>query len=228
MPKKKKNSNYVTEKRELAKAEKERAKKLAYRKKIIKRVVIPAVALILAVCLVVGVGAIFGWWDYEPVPTHHAEIELYDYGTIHLELYADAAPITVANFIKLANEGYYEDRTFHRIIDGKLVQGGEGMGTPSIKGEFRLNGVRNRIRHERGVISMMRSDDYDSGADEFFIVHQNAPEFNGRYAAFGKVTSGMEIVDAMCENTEPYNDDGGIHPYYQPKIKSVTVHEVHD
>jgi peptidyl-prolyl cis-trans isomerase B (cyclophilin B) len=227
MSKKRKNNNYVTEKRINAIAEKEKEKKLQKRKKLFRTVFLPIIAVILAVALVVGLGAAFGWWDYEPVATHHATIEIEDYGTLHLELYGNDAPETVKNFIKLAEEGYYEELYFSRIIEGFIMQGGEGMGTESIKGEFRANGVWNRISHKRGVVSMWRNSGYDSASDEFFIVHQDSPSLNGKYAAFGMVTSGMEIVDKICSEAEPYDDNGSINLYARPRILSVTVHEVH-
>ena len=226
--KKKKNSNYVTEKTINAKAEKERAKKAARRNKLLRAILIPSVAVLLAVGIIIGIGFPLGWWNYTPVATHHATIEIEDYGTLHVELYGNDAPETVENFVKLAEEGYYDELTFHRIIEDFMAQGGEGMGTPSITGEFRANGFRNRIKHTRGVISMARSDDMDSASDEFFIVQKDSPHLNGYYAAFGKVTSGMEVIDAMCADAEPYNDNGSIAPYAQPRIMSITIHEVHD
>ena len=139
--------------------------------------------------------------------THKAEIVIKDYGTITVELYADIAPITVANFCKLANEKFYDGLTFHRIIDGFMIQGGDpkGNGTggssEKIKGEFAANGVENNLKHERGVLSMARSKANDSASSQFFIMHEDAPHLDGQYAAFGRVIEGIEIVDAICQNT---------------------------
>ena len=136
---------------------------------------------------------------------HHVEIEVQDYGTVSVELDADAAPITVTNFVKLANEGFYDGLTFHRVVAGFVLQGGdpEGNGTggsdESIKGEFSENGVENNLSHTRGAISMARANPYDSASSQFFIVLEDATFLDGGYAAFGYVTDGMEIVDKICE-----------------------------
>ena len=125
-------------------------------------------------------------------------------GEIELELYPDAAPITVENFTKLVGEGFYNGLTFHRIISGFMIQGGDPLGNGTggskerIKGEFRQNGVDNPIRHTRGVISMARSMMPNSASSQFFIMHEDAPHLDGAYAAFGKVTSGMETVDKIA------------------------------
>ncbi len=135
-------------------------------------------------------------------------------GKIVMQLYADIAPITVANFQALVADGFYDGLTFHRIIPGFMIQGGDpkGNGTGStkpIKGEFSANGIKNPLKHERGVVSMARRDDMDSGSCQFFIVHQDSPHLNGQYAAFGEVISGMEIVDEIAttevRSTVPVN-----------------------
>ncbi len=152
-----------------------------------------------------------------------------DYGTIKVELDADTAPISVSNFIKLAKDGFYDGLTFHRIISGFMIQGGDpsGNGTggsdETIKGEFSANGVENGISHVRGVISMARSQNYDSASSQFFIMHADAPSLDGQYAAFGKVTEGMEIVDKICEDTPVTDDNGTVKAEEQPKIESVKV-----
>ena len=125
---------------------------------------------------------------------HHAKIKVKDYGTIEVELDGDTAPITVANFIKLVNEKFYDGLTFHRIMSGFMIQGGDPLGNgtggsdETIKGEFSSNGVENNISHKRGVISMARSSDPDSASSQFFIMHQDSTYLDGEYAAFGKVT----------------------------------------
>lgn len=160
---------------------------------------------------------------------HHVEIAIENYGTIALELDADIAPITVTNFLQLAEEGFYDGLTFHRIINGFMMQGGDprGDGTGgsenTIKGEFSSNGVENSISHVRGVISMARSRLADSASSQFFIVHQDSTFLDGDYAAFGHVTQGIEIVDAICENAVVEDNNGSVKPANQPVITSVTV-----
>lgn len=160
---------------------------------------------------------------------HHAEITVKDYGTIKMELDADTAPITVTNFVDLANEGFYDGLTFHRIISGFMIQGGDpqGNGTggagKTIKGEFSANGVDNPISHERGVISMARSREYDSASSQFFIMHEDTDSLDGEYAAFGHVTEGMEIVDKICEDTEVEDGNGTVAAENQPVIETVKI-----
>lgn len=160
---------------------------------------------------------------------HHVTIDVQDYGTISLELDADTAPISVTNFINLANEGFYDGLTFHRIISGFMIQGGDpnGNGTggseKTIKGEFSANGVENDISHVRGVISMARANDPDSGSSQFFIVHEDSTFLNGQYAAFGHVTDGMDVVDAICEAVPVQDNNGTVAAADQPVITAVTV-----
>ena len=161
--------------------------------------------------------------------THHAEIEVKDYGTIEVELDADSAPVTVTNFVKLAQDGFYDGLTFHRIIDGFMIQGGDPEGTgrggsdETIKGEFSENGVKNDISHERGVISMARSSDPDSASSQFFIVQSDSTYLDGQYAAFGHVTEGMDIVDQICKDAKPTDNNGTISADEQPVMTSVTI-----
>ena len=152
--------------------------------------------------------------DMYKTGTHHAEMVVKDYGTVKMELYADIAPITVANFAKLVNEGFYNGLTFHRIMSGFMIQGGDPLGNGTggsdeeIKGEFALNGVENSISHTRGTISMARASAYNSASSQFFIMHQDYTGLDGAYAAFGKVTDGMEVVDKICENVIPVDNNG--------------------
>ncbi len=161
--------------------------------------------------------------------TKHAQIEIKNYGTISLELYGEEAPITVNNFVKLANEGFYNGLTFHRIISGFMIQGGDpngdgtGGSTENIKGEFSQNGVQNRILHTRGTISMARSSENDSASSQFFIMQQDATHLDGAYAAFGRVTSGLEIVDKICENTPVTDSNGTVTAENQPVITSIKI-----
>lgn len=158
---------------------------------------------------------------------HHVKIEVEKYGTIEVELDADEAPITVTNFINLVKDNFYDGLTFHRIIDGFMIQGGDpnGNGTGgsknTIKGEFAANGVNNNISHKRGVISMARSDYNDSASSQFFIVHKDSPHLDGQYAAFGHVTSGMEIVDKICDDVKVEDDNGTVLKENQPIINKI-------
>ena len=160
---------------------------------------------------------------------HHVTIDVQDYGTISLELDADTAPISVTNFINLANEGFYDGLTFHRIISGFMIQGddpngnGTGGSEKTIKGEFSANGVENDISHVRGVISMARANDPDSGSSQFFIVHEDSTFLDGQYAAFGHVTDGMDVVDAICEAVPVQDNNGTVAAADQPVITAVTV-----
>ena len=141
-----------------------------------------------------------------------AIIEVNKFGTIEVALDPSVAPLTVENFVKLANKGFYNGLTFHRVIKGFMIQGGcpkgNGTGGPgySIKGEFSANGVNNPLKHTRGVISMARAMDPNSAGSQFFIMHQDAPHLDGQYAAFGKVTSGIEVVDAIASVKTNYYD----------------------
>lgn len=160
---------------------------------------------------------------------HHVKMEVEKYGTIELELDADVAPITVTNFIDLAKSGFYDGLTFQRVYKGFMIQGGDpdGNGTGGspnkIKGEFKANGVNNTISHKRGVISMARSQLYDSASSQFFIVHQDSEFLDGQYAAFGHVTNGMEVVDKICDETITLADGETVAKENQPIITKVTV-----
>lgn len=162
---------------------------------------------------------------------HNIEIEIENYGTIALTLDADIAPVTVTNFIDLVKEGFYNGLTFHRIIDGFMIQGGDPLGIGiggsdrNIQGEFAQNGIENNLAHTRGVISMARSYLPDSASSQFFIMHQDAPHLDGAYAAFGQVTSGIEVVDAICEATQVEDANGTVSAENQPKIKEIRIVE---
>ena len=167
--------------------------------------------------------------ESQGVGTHHAEIEIQDYGTITVELDGDAAPITVQNFMDLANAGFYDGLTFHRIISGFMMQGGDpnGNGTGgsenTIKGEFSANGVENTLSHTRGAISMARSQNPDSASSQFFICHADSTFLDGQYACFGYVTDGMDVVDAVCEAAQPTDGNGTIPADQQPVITAIRV-----
>lgn len=167
----------------------------------------------------------------EATGKQEVEIEIKDYGTIKLELDAQQAPITVDNFIMLANDGFYDGLTFHRIIKGFMMQGGDPKGDGSggssdtIKGEFANNGVDNTLSHTRGAISMARSKDPDSASSQFFIVHEDSLFLDKEYAAFGYVVEGMDIVDTICNNAVPTDGNGSISPNEQPVINTIRVIE---
>lgn len=161
--------------------------------------------------------------------TYFADIEIEGFGTVTVKLDQKAAPVTCANFVELAENGFYDGLTFHRIIEGFMMQGGDpaGNGTGgsenNIIGEFASNGHDNSLSHERGVISMARSGDPNSASSQFFICHENSDFLDGDYAAFGIVTSGIDVVDAVCNSAEPTDDNGTIPAESQPVIKSIKI-----
>ena len=167
----------------------------------------------------------------EPIGKYTAVIDIADYGAITLELDGDSAPLTVANFVKLAKDGFYDGLTFHRIMDGFMMQGGDpnGNGTggsdETIPGEFSANGCHNPISHTRGTISMARAQDPNSASSQFFICQADSTFLDGSYAAFGRVTDGMDVVDAICADAQPTDDNGTIPPEAQPVINSVTIQD---
>ena len=164
-----------------------------------------------------------------PSNTILAVMEIENYGEVTIELYEDIAPETVANFVKLAESGFYDGLTFHRIIDGFMVQGGDpsGNGTggsgETIKGEFSSNGFENDLKHEDGVISMARAKNPDSASSQFFIMVNSAPHLDGNYAAFGKVTEGLEYIHQMAKDANPIDDNGTILPEEQPVIRYIKI-----
>ena len=160
---------------------------------------------------------------------HHVVISVRNYGDINVELDADAAPVTVTNFIGLADNGFYDGLTFHRIISGFMIQGGDPLGDGTggsdtkIKGEFSDNGVTNNLTHKRGAISMARSSNNNSASSQFFIVHKDSTYLDGKYACFGYVTDGMDIVDKICKDVKPVDDNGKVNKENQPVIDKITV-----
>ncbi|MBR4212095.1 MAG: peptidylprolyl isomerase [Oscillibacter sp.] len=167
-----------------------------------------------------------------PAAVEYADILVQDYGTITVELDPAAAPITVKNFVDLAQSGFYNGLTFHRIMDGFMIQGGDPLGNgnggsdENIVGEFASNGHTNNLSHTRGTISMARTSfDKNSASSQFFIVQKDSPHLDGDYAAFGHVTSGMEVVDKICADAKPTDDNGTIPADEQPIIESITIRE---
>ncbi len=162
---------------------------------------------------------------------HHVQIVIRDYGTVSLELDATAAPITVQNFLDLAGSGFYDGLTFHRIMDGFMIQGGDPLGNGTggsgrnITGEFALNGWNNPISHKAGVISMARANPYDSASSQFFICVADSEFLDGQYAAFGWVADeeSLAIVQQIAKDARPVDNNGTIPAAQQPVIESVTV-----
>lgn len=163
------------------------------------------------------------------IGNHQIEIEVENYGTIYLDLDGESAPITVNNFLKLAEAGFYDGLTFHRIMSGFMIQGGDPLGNgkggseETIKGEFADNGIENPLSNTRGAISMARSKDYNSARSQFFIVHEDSTFLDGSYAVFGYVTDGMDIVDKICSKTPVQDNNGTVLHEDQPIIKSIKV-----
>lgn len=163
---------------------------------------------------------------------YDCEIKVKNYGSIKLKLDANIAPITVSNFVGLANDGFYNGLTFHRIIKGFMIQGGDpnGDGTggskQTIKGEFSANGVDNPLKHTRGVISMARSQSYDSASSQFFIMNEDTSSLDGQYAAFGCAYSGMDIVDKICDDVKTEDSNGTVSKKNQPVIESITCTKI--
>lgn len=158
----------------------------------------------------------------------NVEMSVKDYGKINLKLNADVAPITVTNFVNLVNEGFYNNLTFHRIIKDFMIQGGDplhngtGGSKNKIKGEFKVNGVNNNISHKKGVISMARSSDFDSASSQFFIVTKDSTFLDGEYAAFGVVTSGLDVV-LKISDVKAIDDNGTVEYKNQPVIEYIKV-----
>lgn len=165
----------------------------------------------------------------DPTLKYYADIEIKDYGKITILLEQDDAPITCANFVKLAKSGFYDGLTFHRIMEGFMMQGGcpEGTGfggaDETIIGEFAANGIMNTLSHIRGAISMARSTPFNSASSQFFIVHEDSTFLDGGYAVFGYVTEGIEVVDAVCTAAKPVDNNGSISADAQPIMTSVTI-----
>ena len=162
------------------------------------------------------------------------KIEVKGFGTVMVELDKEAAPKTVENFEKLVNQGFYNGLIFHRVIPGFMIQGGcpQGTGTGGpgwhIKGEFAANGVKNDLKHTRGVISMARSNAPDSASSQFFIVQKDSPHLDGGYAVFGYVKEGMDIVDDICKSAEPVDSNGTIPAEKQPVITKIAIRKTTD
>ena len=165
----------------------------------------------------------------EGIGMHNIEMTIENYGTVKLELDGDTAPVTVQNFLDLVNSGFYNGLTFHRIMDGFMIQGGDPEGTgfggseKNIVGEFSSNGHKNDISHKKGVISMARSQNPNSASSQFFIMVADAEYLDGNYAAFGRVTEGQDVVDKIAKDAQPIDNNGTIPPANQPVITEIKV-----
>lgn len=220
MAKKKKNLSYHE------RMQQEAANQQAKAAKRRKNITLAAIGCgLLAIAIVLTV--IFWPGSLDDNTDYYAKIVIADYGTITVKLDPKAAPITVANFVKLADSGFYDGLTFHRIIEGFMMQGGAPATSEdkvaNIVGEFSSNGYENNLKHTRGVISMARSDDPNSANSQFFIMHQDAPHLDGKYAAFGCVVEGIEVVDAVCRSAKPIDGNGSIAANNRPVIRSVSI-----
>lgn len=228
MAKKKKNGNYQTDSMAKKQQERELAKQRRKQARVLKKVGIAALCVTLVVGIFIGIGAIFGMFEYQPEPTGHATILVKNYGSIHVELYGNDAPETVAHFKKLAEEGYFNNLSLHTLLDGMLYGGStKSAQDKGIKGEFSANGVDNRVKHKVGTLSMARGEGYDSAYGQFFITLDGADTkaLDGNYAAFGKITEGMEYIEQMLEDYQP-DENGNI--VNAPQIMTITFHENHD
>ncbi len=181
----------------------------------------------VAACVVIGcAAAVISTLSPKAI---YADIVVKDYGTITVKLEPDKAPATVANFVKLAESGFYDGLTFHRIMAGFMMQGGDPKGNGSgsspdkIKGEFPSNGFDNDLKHTAGAISMARTNDKNGASCQFFIVHKTSPHLDGNYAVFGYVVEGMEIVDQICTSAKPIDNNGTIPKAQQPIIETITI-----
>ena len=235
MANKKKNSNYQTDKALAAKE----AKEVAARKRKIKKIVIPIVAVLVAIAIIVGavfaIGVPLGMLDYEPEATTHLAIQIDGYdGTIHIELYGNDAPESVKKFTDIYGKMTtlsqtskdISARTFRSYKDGLLYFGSASAdcGEKGIKGEFSSNGVENDIVFRKGVIAVARGEGKNSGGSQFFIVTENRTDLNGEYAAFARITSGMSLVEEILENIELDENGKILNP---PKISKVESHDAH-
>ena len=184
--------------------------------------------LLIVVCLLLVCGC---GKEKDVAKNYKVEIDVKDYGVIKVKLDGEEAPITVNNFVKLVKDGFYDGLTFHRIIEGFMIQGGDpkhdgtGGSKKTIKGEFKNNGVNNSLLHTRGAISMARSNDPDSASSQFFIVQKDSDYLDGEYAVFGYVTEGMDIVDKIAKDAKPTDDNGTIKYEEQPVINSIKIVE---
>ena len=218
------NKNINEQTKPLSKKElREQQKKQKQRRKT----VVTVISIIVAVGIFVGIFFITGAFDYQPQSTYDVLITIENYGSLHVELYGNDAPETVKHFLKLADDGYYNGKSVFKLFDDLAYMGDKNASSAQgIKGEFFDNGFENKILHKRGILSMARGEDPNSAYGQFFIVTKTSRDLNGKYAAFGKVTSGMEIIDNIYKTLET-DDNGMIAEGKQPIIKSISSHASH-
>ena len=218
-----------------------KAQQAQQQKKEQKVVMIVAAVLIVALLAVLTVALVNADWSEilkktgdgatleTAKATHYVTIEIENYGTLKGELYGKTTLYAVEQFVTLAQSGFYEGLTFHRIIEGFMMQGGapnaDSPKVDPIVGEFAENGIENNLLHLPGVLSMARTDDPNSATSQFFIMHKEYPSLDGKYAAFGRITEGLDIVDKICTEIENTDSNGGVAAADQPVIKSITVTE---
>ena len=198
-------------------------------------IVMIIIGAVVALAIIAGI-LIQSCQDSKKAKSHvFADIKIRDYGTITVELDPSEAPVTVENFVKLAEAGFYNGVTFHRIMKDFMMQGGDPTGTggggsgENIIGEFAANGHVNNLSHTRGAISMARNSySMDSASSQFFIVQKDSPHLDGQYACFGYVTEGMDVVDAVCNEAQPIDNNGTIAADQQPVIESVEIRRTTD
>ena len=228
MAKKKKNSNYVTEKRIKKEEDRQRAIKAKKRNKIISWILITLSILISLTVMFISIGAKNGWWEKGIVTTAHAEIEIEGFGTLHIALFGENAPIAVDRFTRLAQSGYYKGKTFHSMMND-LLEGGDPKadGTGS-NGTYIPMELNNGVHHRKGTISFKKVD--ERGASTvFFITSKNQLELDDTSTAFGRITEGYDIYEEICKYMEDNMDENGNVPKdKQPVIKSITIHASHD
>ncbi len=224
MAKQKKNSNYVTEKTVAAKAEREAAKLKEKKEKTIKIIAISVASAVVFIGLMVGLLIGLGAFDYTAEPTYHASFNFDNGSTLHVELYGNDAPETVKHFVKLCQDGHFNGRSAHSLIDGELFVGGEVVDSKGIKGEFNSNGFENKIPMKKGVLCMARGADPNSAYGQFFILTKNDSSLKGDYAAFGKITDTTALDNLLKGIT--VDDNGRVSG--APKITNVSLHAAHD
>ena len=185
-------------------------------------------SVFIALGILIGILFATGVFDYKPQPTYHVSLTIKNYGSLHIELYGDDAPETVEHFLSLVNSDYYNGKSIFKLFDDLVYMGDENVSQaqPGIKGEFSDNGFDNKVSHKRGVLSMARGEDADSAYGQFFIVRKEDRKLDGKYAAFGKITSGMEIIDEIYKNIQT-DANGMIPENLQPIITDISGHASH-
>jgi len=229
MANKKKNSNYVTNKSEQKKAAAAQKKKTAKIKKTTKSVAIGIAAVLVITALVFALLFAFGAFDYVPTATDHVTITLDGYSeSIHVELYGNDAPETVERFLALVKGEYFNQKNLHTILDGLVYLGDENAESKAgnIVGEFSANGFNNKVSHLRGTLSMARGEDYDSAYGQFFIVSEDSRGLDGKYAAFGRITEGLDVIEQIIRE-KTVGEDGKIPAKDQVIITSISSHQAH-